>query len=208
MLWPPHALALTTPDLVLGVTTEADAVTLGEVIPADVPHDPKLPDVASGQKVLLKYWQSCGSWSTDTWRLWFTVLHEGDVIGVQALKGKDFAVMRSVETWSWLVQGARSRGFGKQMRAGVLSLAFTHLGAVRATSEAWEDNAASLGVSRALGYVDNGVDVRRRLPGDGVEVESAGRMQRLLLDAEGWRSPFAVTVAGVEDCLPLLGVAR
>lgn len=50
---------------------------------------------------------------------------------------------------------ARPR-IGKEMRAAVLSLAFDHLGAEVASSGAWEWNATSLGVSRALGYVDNG----------------------------------------------------
>ncbi|MGZ6793596.1 MAG: hypothetical protein ACXVFV_11625, partial [Mycobacteriales bacterium] len=62
--------------------------------------------------------------------------------------------------------------------------------------EAWEDNAASLGVSRSVGYVDNGVDLRPR--GDGV-----GRMQRLLLT--DWRSPVPVAVTGCDDCLALTG---
>jgi RimJ/RimL family protein N-acetyltransferase len=42
------------------------------------------------------------------------------------------------------------------MRAAVLHLAFAGLGAEYATSEAFTDNAASLGVSRKLGYVLDG----------------------------------------------------
>jgi hypothetical protein len=42
-----------------------------------------------------------------------------------------------VETASYLVTDARGRGFGQQMRAAVLALAFDHLGALRLTRERW-----------------------------------------------------------------------
>ena len=43
------------------------------------------------------------------------------------------------------------------MRAGVLALAFEHLGAEVAVSRPRADNAPSLAVSRRLGYADNGL---------------------------------------------------
>jgi RimJ/RimL family protein N-acetyltransferase len=43
------------------------------------------------------------------------------------------------------------------MRAAVLQLAFDGLGAERAISGAFRDNASSISVSRALGYEENGV---------------------------------------------------
>jgi RimJ/RimL family protein N-acetyltransferase len=202
--WPLHDLVLRTPDLELRGTTEADAHRLAAVLPADVAHDPSLPDLPGDHRVLLKYWQAVGGWRPEDWNLWFTVRHDGGVVGAQGLEGKDFRVMRTVETWSWLVASARGRGLGKQMRAAVLELAFAHLGAARALTEAWDDNASSLGVSRSLGYVDNGVDLRVRRPVDGGGGEAPGRMQRLLLTT--WTSPFPVTVEGLDGCLPLLGV--
>jgi RimJ/RimL family protein N-acetyltransferase len=202
--WPLHDLVLRTPDLELRGTTEADAHRLAAVIPADVPHDPELPDLPGDHRVLLKYGQAVGRWRPEDWNLWFTVRLDGEVVGAQGLEGKDFRAMRTVETWSWLVPSARARGLGKQMRAAVLELAFVHLGAARSLTEAWEDNASSLGVSRAMGYVDNGVDLRVRRPLDGVEVETAGRMQRMIL--ETWTSPLPVTVEGLDACLALLGV--
>ena len=42
------------------------------------------------------------------------------------------------------------------MRGAVLALAFDGLGAESATTEAFVDNPASAGVSRALGYRPNG----------------------------------------------------
>jgi RimJ/RimL family protein N-acetyltransferase len=75
----------------------------------------------------------------------------------------------------------------------VLSLAFEHLGAVAAVSEAWADNAASLGVSRSLGYVDTHAEDR-----------SGRTMQHLRLTT--WRAPWPVEVEGLDPCRPLLGI--
>jgi hypothetical protein len=84
------------------------------------------------------------------------------------------------------------------MRAAVLTLAFGSLGAQFAITSAWSDNNASLGVSRALGYVDNGVSVHAR--GDGVDTMTHLRLAR----ADWLRSEWSdqVTVAGVESALP------
>jgi RimJ/RimL family protein N-acetyltransferase len=97
-----------------------------------------------------------------------------------------------VDTHSWLATDARGRGWGKQMRAAVLVLAFEHLGATAAVTEAWSDNAASLGVSRSLGYVDNGIDLHPR------------EMRRMLL--LNLVAPCSVSVEGVEPCLAMLGL--
>ena len=196
MSWPLHGLVLRTPDLELRGMTEADAAALEAVFPDDVGTDPALTDI--GHPVLQSYWRAMGSWTPADWELPFTVRHEGRLVGAQALEGKDFSVLRTVDTWSWLVPSARGHAWGQQMRAAVLSLAFGPLGAVRAVSSAYETNAASLGVSWKLGYVDNGVDLHR----DGDRVV---RMQRLRLDARDWISPVPVEIEGVEECLALLG---
>ncbi len=196
MTWPLHELVLTTPDLVLRGMTESDALDLARVVPADLEHDPALAHVSPGADVLQAYWRYNGSWTPTDWVICFTVLHHGRPIGLQALEGKDFALRRTVDTHSWLVADARGSGLGKQMRTAVLSLAFDHLAAAYAITEAWDDNAASLGVSRSLGYTDNGVDVHhgRRL------------MQRLVLPRVAWSPPMTVDVAGLPPCLPLLGL--
>jgi RimJ/RimL family protein N-acetyltransferase len=67
-----------------------------------------------------------------------------------------------VDSSSFLTGAVRGRGLGKQMRAAVLTLAFGPLGARFAITSAWSDNHASLGVSRALGYVENGETADRR----------------------------------------------
>ena len=197
--WPLHALVLTTPSLVLRGMTEADAYALASAVPDDLEHSPRLPAFSAGANVLQAYWSQLGQWRINDWVQPFTVLLDNVPVGLQALEGKDFRVRRTVDTHSWLVSSVRGRGLGKQMRAAVLSLAFDHLAAEYAITEAWEDNAASLAVSRALGYVDNGIDLHSR-------DESLGRMQRLILPRPSWTSPVPVTVAGVEDCLPLFGL--
>jgi RimJ/RimL family protein N-acetyltransferase len=57
---------------------------------------------------------------------------------------------------AWLGQSYQRRGVGTGMRAAVLQLAFAGLGAEYAISSAFIDNAASLAVSRKLGYADDG----------------------------------------------------
>lgn len=195
MTWPPYALQLTTPSLVLRGMTEADALALAVVVPPDLEHHPALAHLSPAADVLQAYWRNAGMLTPSDWVLSLTVLRDGVPIGLQALEGKDFRVRRTVDTHSWLVPTARGRGLGKQMRAAVLALAFDGLGAAFAVTEAWADNAASLGVSRALGYVDNGVDVH---PGPRV-------MQRMVLERSRWVAPFPVAIAGLEACLPLLG---
>ncbi len=87
------------------------------------------------------------------------------------------------------------------MRAAVLELAFTHLGALEAHSSAFHDNATSLGVSRRLGYEPNGswLAPRRGRP---------DRMEGLRLTRERWERyrRHQILVTGVEGCLELFGV--
>ena len=195
-----HELVVSTPTLTLRGMTEQDALALANLVPQDLEHDPCFPELTSTQKSLRAYWQAQGQWSAQDWVLQLVVVVDGERVGLQALEGKDFAVRRTVDSYSWLVPSVRGQGVGKRMRAAVLELAFAHLGAEVAVSEAWEDNAASLGVSRSLGYRDNGIELHRRGSGP-------GRMQRLLLERAAWRPPEPVTVAGLEACLPLLGIS-
>ena len=133
----------------------------------------------------------------------FAVLHEGALVGYQGLEGDDFAILRTVDSSSFLAAEVRGRGLGKQMRAAVLTLAFGPLFAEYAISSAWSDNHASLAVSRALGYVDNGVTTHRRGAG-------AGEMVHLRLTRERWLAsewPARVTVSGADACLVFFGLA-
>jgi hypothetical protein len=89
------------------------------------------------------------------------------------------------------------------MRRGVLALAFGPLQAEYAISSAWHDNHASLGVSRALGYVDNGVERHRR--GDDVD-----DMAHLRLSRDAWLASGHATGVDIDfadACLPYFGLA-
>ena len=65
-------------------------------------------------------------------------------------------VRQEVATGSWLGLPYQRQGLGKEMRAAVLVLAFTRLGALSAVTGAFTDNPAAVKVSRALGYRDDG----------------------------------------------------
>ncbi len=208
--WPMFDIRLTTPDLELRHLTEADLGTLAGLMPEDVEQDPASttydgldPDRNRGVVVHQDYWRARGSWKPESWALSFGVFGDGELLGYQGLEGDDFAALRTVDSSSFLVSAARGRGLGKQMRAAVLALAFGPLEARFAVTSAWTDNHASLGVSRAVGYVDNGVTAHRR--GDG-----AGEMAHLRLTRERWAGsgwPEQVTMAGVDGCLPFFGLA-
>lgn len=88
------------------------------------------------------------------------------------------------------------------MRAAVLHLVFAGLGALRAETSAWEDNAASIAVTRSNGYEPNGQGFR--------ECEGARRrMLRFALDRETWeaRRRDDIVIENVEPCLALLGAS-
>jgi RimJ/RimL family protein N-acetyltransferase len=207
--WPFSGLTLTTADLELRPMREADVAVLADVLPSDIDLDPSLPAyrgieprVARGIALHQGYWRALGGWRPGSWHLPFVVrLRSGEVIGAQDLEGPDFAERRTVETSSYLVTAARGRGFGKQMRRAVLALAFEHIGALAAETEAWHDNAASLGVSRAVGYLPNGERFHPR--GDGVDV-----MIRMRHTRERWlASPgHGVVITGFDACRPLFGI--
>ena len=128
------------------------------------------PDTATGRTVLAhqEYWQGWGRWSIPSWVLTFVVEVDGRIRGIQTLEGEDFPMLRTVDSASWLVPEVRGMGVGKAMRAAVLALAFGPLEAQCAITSAWEDNHASLGVSRSIGYQPNGQHRHRRDDGDGV----------------------------------------
>ena len=74
----------------------------------------------------------------------------------------DFPVLRTFETGSWLGLAHQGRGIGKEMRAAVLHFGFAGLGGLRAETAAYHDNHSSLGVTRSLGYQDDGTEIKVR----------------------------------------------
>lgn len=204
-------LRLQCREAVLRPLREADLPGLAAMLPADVEQDPGLeqfPGLGADENrrrlVYQGYWKSLGTWSPSSWVLHFAVIHQGAPVGVQTLEGENFPALRTVDSASWLVPEMRGRGLGVAMRTAVLGLAFDHLGAVAAVSSAVADNAASLGVSRRIGYADNGVGLIA-VPGGAV-----AELQHLRLTAPTWRAAGhgrAVTVEGLAPCLAWFGLA-
>lgn len=200
--WPLFGLRLRTPRLELRPVRDEDVPGLVDAALAGI-HDPAVmpfavpwtdaePDVL--RRELARFvWRQRASIRPDTWTLQLAVLHEGRPIGVQDLTAAGFAQLRTVLTGSWLTRRAQGSGIGTEMRAAVLLFAFDVLGAEVAESSAASWNAASLGVSRHLGYVDNGVERRAPRPGEVIEE------QRLRLPREAFVRPaWSLQVEGFE----------
>jgi RimJ/RimL family protein N-acetyltransferase len=146
------------------------------------------------------HWGTRSAWTPEAWTVDFLAELDGRPIGAQGLHANDFAIHRIVDTGSWLGRGYQGQGFGKEMRSAVLSFAFDGLGARIAESSAFLDNLASSGVSRALGYEDNG---RGALAPQGVSRET----QRFRMTEERWRSRPRppVIIEGLDACRDLFG---
>jgi len=128
------------------------------------------------------------------WHISFLVRHDGRVIGAQSLSARDFAITREVSTGSWLGIAHQRYGFGTEMRAAVLLLAFDHLGATTARSGAFVDNPASLRTSEKLGYQPDGTSTHTRRDTAVTEI-------RLVLDAAHFVRPeWTLQVDGLDGC--------
>lgn len=208
--WPLKNLRLRTPRLELRWPTPGDLEELAELTAAGV-HDPatqpfRVPwtDAPASERphnTLQFFWGIWGAWKPTDWHLEMVVVRDGVVVGVQSVRGENFAIMREVVTGSWLGLAYQGEGIGTEMRAAVLSLAFDGLDAEFAISTANLDNTASLRVSRKLGYAENGTE---RCLVRGIPVTQ----QRFLMDRETWRArrPVTAEITGLEPCLPMFGL--
>ena len=206
--WPLFDLRVSSPDLMLRPVTEADLAVIADLLPDDVEQDPALtwdvgdPRISRGIIAHQSYWKAVGTWRPGAWRLSFAVCAAGQILGIQELEGNDFPLLRTVDTASFLVPGARGRGYGQQMRRAVLALAFGPLQAQAAITSAWHDNHASLGVSRALGYRPHGESLHAR--GHRADV-----MRHMRLPRADWLAGGAgdqIRISGFEACRPLFGL--
>jgi RimJ/RimL family protein N-acetyltransferase len=117
------------------------------------------------------------------------------------LSGRDFAVLREVDTGSWLGQRYQGQGLGTEMRSAVLHLGFAGLGAEFAVSDAFTGNLASLGVSGKLGYLPDGIrrqGIRGRPP----------QSRCCACTGAGWQAhrQVPVEITGLAPCLPSFGL--
>ncbi|MGK5679622.1 GNAT family N-acetyltransferase [Actinoplanes sp. URMC 104] len=206
--WPLFDLRLRCHVAELRPVRESDLPLLASIQPDDYELDPRaemLPGLSLARNrarlVHQDYWRAMGTWSPSSWALPFAVEVGGAVVGVQILEGENFPTLRTVDSASWLIPSVRGQGVGIAMRKAILGLAFDHLDALAAISSARLDNGASLGVSRHLGYTDNGLSLNDT--GDGV-IE----LQHLRLTRRQWQTAghgSEVVVTGLEPCLPWFG---
>ncbi len=209
--WPLAGLRITTPRLELRWPGESDLLALAELAATGV-HDPAVQpftvawtDVGPADRarsVLQYHWGRRAAWAPADWALELVVIQDGTVVGSQGISASDFAIRREVSSGSWLGQAYHRQGIGTQMRAAILHLAFAGLGAEYAVSSAAEYNAASLGVSRRLGYRDDGTEIHAIRNAPVV-------MRRLRLDRPAWQAARTVPVqiTGLEPCLPEFGIS-
>lgn len=208
--WPLRNLLLRTPRLMLrpdddeGLHELAALALRGVHPPAQMPFLQPWTDQPPEDLVrstLQYHWEARSRVTPSDWTVNFLVRHEGRVIGTQSMSGVEFAITRQVSTGSWLGLAYQRQGFGTEMRAAVLLLAFDHLGAATARSGAFTDNPASLRISEQLGYRPDGSNVRVRRDERATEI-------RLALQRHDFVRPdWALEVEGLADCRPLLGVA-
>lgn len=208
--WPLFGLVVRTPRLELRHPTDEDLLALaraasdivgaGEVQPFAIPWHEGRPEEV--RRRLLQYqWARRGELAPERWDLSLVAVVDGDVVGSQTVHAEGFVERRVVRTGSWLTRAHHGRGLGTEMRAAVLHLAFAGLGAARAETAAYDDNPASLAVTRKLGYRPNGEGLHH----DG---RSLRRELRFVLERADWdaRRRDDIELVGLEPCLPLLGL--
>ncbi|MCH0538583.1 GNAT family N-acetyltransferase [Streptomyces sp. MUM 203J] len=204
--WPLTALELTTAELVLRLPSDDELDSLAQVaadgvVPDGAVYFPQpwasAPPAERARSVLQNHWWARGDWTSENWRLLLAVFHDGQVIGQQNLSARGFAATGEARTGFWLGRRFQGQGYGTQMRAAALALAFDGLGAARVTSTAFADNAASRAVSRKFGYRPNGV---HRVAVDSHPYD----VHEEVIEAAGWHGhtkTIPVDTAGLSGCI-------
>ncbi|CAN5405247.1 GNAT family protein [soil metagenome] len=164
-LWPLFGLAVKTPRLTLRYVDDELGGELALLAARGI-HDPAIMPFAEPwtdaepaeleYKTLRYYWRNRVETSSAHWDLNMAVCCEQTVVGMCSVSADDFPVTRTASTGSWLGREYQGHGIGREMRRAALFLIFAGLDAECATTSAWHDNAASLGVTRSLGYTETG----------------------------------------------------
>ncbi|MEC5152449.1 GNAT family protein [Cryobacterium sp. GrIS_2_6] len=136
----------------------------------------------------------------ERWTLIFSVRLDGKIVGSTNLYADHFSDQRTVSTGSWLLRGVHGRGIGTSMRLMLLDLAFGHLGADHATSEAWEDNWPSRRVNEKCGYLLCGQYEKAR--GDGTAT-----MLQYCLPRGRWATESSTARQAIVEIDPRLAAA-
>ncbi|MGI8880576.1 MAG: GNAT family N-acetyltransferase [Jatrophihabitans sp.] len=209
-LWAPFDLRITAGPLALSTVTDADLPALVDLVERGI-HDPaRMPfsfpwtDAPAAElpgNFAAYHWRNRAEFSPAEWRLDLIVRCNGEPVGVQGISTRNYLVVRSGETGSWLGRDYQGHGIGTTMRQVLCAFVFDHLDAQQITSAAFTDNPASLAVSRKVGYRDNGESREQRRPGE------LATMRRLVLaPGDLVRGEHPVEVSGVEPLRTLIGL--
>jgi RimJ/RimL family protein N-acetyltransferase len=163
--WPLAELEVITPVLWLCHVTDELADELAKLAargihdPATMPFTVPWTDAVSPEleRNTVQYFrQTRAEVSTEHWDVPMAVIVGGDAVGVCTVTADGFPARRTVSTGSWLGRRYQGRGLGREMRTAALQLIFAGFDAEVARTAAWHDNAASLGLTRSLPYVQTG----------------------------------------------------
>jgi RimJ/RimL family protein N-acetyltransferase len=212
-VWPLFGLRICTPRLCLRLPREQDLGALLEAARAiSGPGEPRLhlPWMYAAsphmeRQLLQRHWRALTQWRTESWLLPLAVYRAGRPIGMQELWAFDFVNQRSVITGSWLTRGEQGKGYGTEMRAAALELAFGSLGAEEAYTRFLDGNHASRAVSRKLHFTSNGQRIIYR-KGVGRTIQHAARLNRATWEEHRNGSSFEIT--GIEPCLAMFGLDK
>jgi predicted RNase H-like nuclease/RimJ/RimL family protein N-acetyltransferase len=210
--WPLNDLRIRTPRIEMRYPSQDDLYAMVDLVRHGI-HDPEMmpfsnpwTDVPSPQlerNSLQWWWRQRADFSPENWSAGFVVVVDGRVVGVQDLFAKNFLKTRVAESGSWLGREFQAQGIGKEMRAAILHFGFEGLGARWLETFAWEDNAASLGVTERLGYEPNGVEMDLRR-GEG------SPLRRFRITREQWEGQRRrdIRIEGLEHCLGMFGLPQ
>jgi len=211
--WPLFDLEVRTPRLTLAPITDERAVELVALVAEGI-HDPDvmpfgMPWTRAESPTLERnslqfYWRCRAEVSPKDWTINFAVVVDGVVVGSTGLLATDFGRLRQFETGSWLGRAHQGKGIGKEMRVATLAVGFDGFGAEWATTAAWHDNGASLGVTRSLGYAEQG---HRRMVRDD---RFGDTMLGFEMSREHYRSRLRrddIELLGVEPVREMLGIS-
>ncbi|MGD9794944.1 MAG: GNAT family N-acetyltransferase, partial [Acidimicrobiia bacterium] len=120
-LWPFFELTIRTPRIELRYPTDdvlpaitaaaASGIHPPDEMPFSIPWTRK-PAGELERSVAQFIWSRRATLSVDDWGLPFVVFEGGRPIGIQELFARNFSIVRTVETGSWLTRSAQGRGIG------------------------------------------------------------------------------------------------
>ena len=205
-VWPLADLQVVTPRLTLRYISD----DLGEelaLLAARGIHDSipwaNAPSPQLERNMVRFYWRNRAETTVEHWDLNLAAVVEGVAVGACSIQADAFPTRRIVETGSWLGRDYQGQGFGNEMRQAALHLIFAGFDADLTTTRAWQDNTASLRVTRSLPYTETGTSPKQR----------RGRIDAMVefsMTAEQWATARQddIHLVGVEAVREQLTLAR